>query len=511
MSARVFRSTEATAYERGLVFGTAHAPQVTRTVAAYQSLFDTAAGASVDMTAWGRQAQVQIERHAPGLADEIRGIADGAGLPVESVAAINARTEVLAALGHRTSECTTVVGLRPGAAPVAIQCWDWYDSLADSWLTWEIVHPDGRRTTTVTEYGIVGKIGVNDRGIGLLFNILHHRADGDGIGVPVHVLARSVLDEASDLNQALLRIAGTRVSASTSMTLVGHRGGEAAAISVEVNPAKIGYALPDARGILVHTNHFLSAPADLGDTELVTGPDTVVRYDMVRRALADVSVLSEDRALHALDSHLLGGGATCAHSDPTLGDTAQFETLATVSLDVAAGTLSTHRGGPCTHPLIHPDTPTAQENAIMTTPLALKRIDNMDILSHNVDRLARFYTETLGLPFFLPYERDENWAAIDMGNVTLYIFESTVGEHAPRRTAINSENAPGMDSFAFEVEDLDAAEAALDGKVEWVAERIEWKHPNGTWYRYRPFFDPDGNMLYVTEPHVTDSHVAREA
>ena len=25
----------------------------------------------------------------------------------------------------------------------------------------------------------------------------------------------------------------------------------------------------------------------------------------------------------------------------------------------------------------------------------------------------------------------------------------------------------------------------------------------GTWYRYRPFYDPEGNMLYVTEPHKT--------
>ncbi|MFW0796007.1 C45 family autoproteolytic acyltransferase/hydrolase [Gordonia sp. CPCC 205515] len=502
MSTNVFRSTEATSYDRGRGFGTANARQVTRTVTAYRSLFDTAAGTAVDLDSWGRLARTQIECHAPDLADEIRGIADGAGLPVESVSAINARTEILAALGARSAECTTVVGLRTGAAPVAVQCWDWYESLADSWLAWEIIHPDGRVTTTVTEYGIVGKIGVNDRGIGLLFNILHHRADGDGIGFPVHVLARSVLDQADDLNQALSRIAQAPVSASTCLTVVGHRGGESAAVSVELNPATIGYALPDERGILVHTNHFLSAPAALDDTELVGGPDTVIRHDMVRRALADVGELTEERALRALDAHLLGGGATCAHPDPALGAAAQFETLATVRLDLEAGTVSAHPGGPCTHPLIHPESPAYKENPMTTAPLALKRIDNMDILSHDVDRLARFYTETLGLSYFLPYERDENWAAIDMGNVTLYIFESTVGEHEPRRTAINAENAPGMDSFAFEVDDLDAAEAALEGKVEWVDERIEWKHPNGTWYRYRPFFDPDGNMLYVTEPHV---------
>ncbi|WP_433826641.1 VOC family protein [Actinoplanes sp. CA-015351] len=133
--------------------------------------------------------------------------------------------------------------------------------------------------------------------------------------------------------------------------------------------------------------------------------------------------------------------------------------------------------------------------------LRLKRIDNMDILTRNVAGLVDFYHGLLGLPFHLPYVPEEEWAAINLGNLTLYIFKSEAGEHEPRRTAVNADNAPGYDSMAFEVDDLDLAEAELDGKVEWVDERIEWKHPNGTWYRYRPFFDPDGNMLYVTEPH----------
>lgn len=135
----------------------------------------------------------------------------------------------------------------------------------------------------------------------------------------------------------------------------------------------------------------------------------------------------------------------------------------------------------------------------------LKRIDNMDILTRDVGRLVDFYHGVLGLPFFLPYQAEEEWAAIDLGNLTLYLFKSEVGEHAPRRTEINPDNAPGMDSFAFEVDDLDEALRELQGKVEWVTEEtITWKHPAGTWYRYRPFYDPDGNMLYVTEPHPAE-------
>ena len=132
----------------------------------------------------------------------------------------------------------------------------------------------------------------------------------------------------------------------------------------------------------------------------------------------------------------------------------------------------------------------------------LKRIDNMDILTRDVATLVEFYHGTLGLPFFLPYAPGEGWAAIELGNLTLYILATEAGEHAPRRTGPSAENAPGLDSFAFEVDDLDAAMADLDSKVEWAAAAPgTWRHAGGTHYRFRAFFDPDGNKLYLTEPH----------
>jgi len=135
--------------------------------------------------------------------------------------------------------------------------------------------------------------------------------------------------------------------------------------------------------------------------------------------------------------------------------------------------------------------------------MEIKRIDNLDILVRDPAKVIDFYHRVLGLPFFLPYVPEEEWAAIDAGNLTIYIFKSEKGEHEPRRTESNPDNAPGFDSFAFHVDDLDAAIAELDGQVEWVCDDvIPWHHPSGQWYRYRPFYDPEGNMLYVTEPHA---------
>lgn len=134
--------------------------------------------------------------------------------------------------------------------------------------------------------------------------------------------------------------------------------------------------------------------------------------------------------------------------------------------------------------------------------LNLARIDNMDILTPDVDRLARFYNGVLGRPFFLPYQPGQGWAAVDLGNLTLYILATDRRDPVHRRVGPVTANPPGLDSFAFEVADLDAAIAALDGRVTWaMAEPGTWRHPSGTHYRFRAFFDPDGNKLYVTQPH----------
>ena len=130
----------------------------------------------------------------------------------------------------------------------------------------------------------------------------------------------------------------------------------------------------------------------------------------------------------------------------------------------------------------------------------LKRIDNMDIYTQNLPRMVEFYTETLGLKFFLPYEPGKGWTAIDFGNLTLFMFDANTGEHAPPRPG--DRRVPGIDSFAFEVDDVDKAVQALEGKVTWCQPAIQlWTHPSGTHYRYRAFYDPDGNKLYVTQPH----------
>ncbi len=136
------------------------------------------------------------------------------------------------------------------------------------------------------------------------------------------------------------------------------------------------------------------------------------------------------------------------------------------------------------------------------------RIDNLDVLCHDLDAMVGFYHGVLELPLFLPYESGQGWAAVQAGDVTIYVLETAAGDRGPRRTSVTEQDPPGIDSFAFEVADLDAAVAALDGKVEWAGPTERWEHPGGTFYRHRAFYDPEANLLHLTEPHKTSSRAS---
>ncbi len=349
---RVFRSTVSEPAARGVEFGRVHAQKILTTVENYRALFDRVATRPFDLRALGAQALARIEAFAPPLHQEILGMAEGAGIDAAYLGAINARTEILAALGAQLrGECSTVVRIEPfSGKPVAVQTWDWYAEFAGQWLVWEIPHADGGLTTTVTEFGIVGKAGVNSRGIGVHFNILHHERDGRDIGVPVHVLSRWMLDTRSDINQALQLLGSAEVSASSSLTLVAAVDNSSAAVSVELHPGGPGLVFPAADGLLVHTNHFLSAPAREGDTEPRAFPDTLVRYDLLVRRLANRQGLTPRHVLAAMNSHLGTTGALCCHPDSSQPSTGQYATLASIVIDVADGALTALPGGPCGHP-----------------------------------------------------------------------------------------------------------------------------------------------------------------
>ena len=352
---RTYVSAPAAPFDRGEAFGSDNSEQIAVTFAGYRELFDALAPQPIDLRAAGEEALAVIDRFSAEAGEEVRGLAAGAGLAAWQIAALNARTEILGRLGTSApAECSTVVVLPPdGGDPVTLQTWDWHDAFADGWLAWTIEHPDGRIVHTVTEYGILGKIGVSSHGVGVHMNILAHRSDGGPIGVPVHILARSVLDRAEHATGAVALLGAARASASTVLTVTGARDGGTTAVCAELSPEGPRFVLPTERGLLLHTNHFLDPNLAAGDRAPVWGPDSYLRLDVLRRRLHERLPVDRDQLRRMVADHAGGSGSICCHPDDGAPLGRRWATLATVSLDVRAGELWVRPGGPCEESVWH--------------------------------------------------------------------------------------------------------------------------------------------------------------
>ena len=84
---------------------------------------------------------------------------------------------------------------------------------------------EGARFATMTEAGVLAKVGVSTRGIAVALNILYHASDGTGeLGVPVHFVLRRLLEEAASTGDAWELLRETPYSASSCVTVVDADG-----------------------------------------------------------------------------------------------------------------------------------------------------------------------------------------------------------------------------------------------------------------------------------------------
>src|SRR5690606_31889527 len=117
-------------------------------------------------------------------------------------------------------------------------------------------------------------------------------------------------------------------------------------------------------------------------------------------------------------------------------------------------------------------------------------LDNIGVAVSDVPRAVAFYTEVLGFSG----EGTEDEGTLHLGDIYLYVFKTATQAATPGRDADLPRNPAGIDHLSFRVPDFDAAVAELERRgVEFVAPTTG--EPGSS--RYRPFRDPDGNMLYV--------------
>lgn len=276
-------------------------------------------------------------------AEEIAGVASASGLESWQIAALNARTEILSVANTALpGECSTIAkrAVVDGAVHMfSIQTWDWHVELDDYWHTYE-ARGFGHTVVGITEAGILGKAGINSAGFGTHFNILGHREDSAG-GVPVHVLATAILEQCSNIEEAIEMVRQTPISASSAFTMLD----ESAAVSVELSPSGV-FAFPLVNDRVVRTNHFLAeAPRRSEKTELYQ-PDSDQRMDLIQSRFARYPEPRRSSELLEFLYSDVGQAPLCAVPDMSKSFGDRWATLATLQLNPAARTAQIAAGSP---------------------------------------------------------------------------------------------------------------------------------------------------------------------
>jgi isopenicillin-N N-acyltransferase-like protein len=344
--------------ERGRLHGQRFAREIAGNLETYLQRF-AASGLDRDTAfAEGARWMDAMAGQNAEYAQEMRGIARGSGQTETAIALLNARYELAFTLFGQDARAKDLLDVGPdgcstfGLLPEATadghtwlgQNWDWLAGVHGRTFVLRVVRTDKPSFVCLTEAGIAGgKMGVNDRGIGLVENGLASSHDGcNPYQKPFHMRCREVLD-AERYEDALRPIMETRRTCSANF-VIGHADGEI--IDLESSPDHVT-ALHPQDGIVTHSNHFAGTGHGESQMEKIA-PNTLYRASRLRRLLgrSDITV---ERMKAAASDHFGAPNAICRHPDPHQAMSKRTMTTGAVLIDLNARMMHVANGPPCSY------------------------------------------------------------------------------------------------------------------------------------------------------------------
>ncbi|MBF8184283.1 acyl-coenzyme A--6-aminopenicillanic-acid-acyltransferase form [Nonomuraea sp. K274] len=370
---------------RGRQYGEFAAGQI----ALARDFYEASFGDSLGLT-WNQARELAGEwlapsiDFAPDLVEEMRGIAEGSGLELLDVLALNARGEVSR---MRRSElppspedehdldsdgCSSFALLPEATGDGHVYCgqnWDWRHAVRDTVMLLRIVRPGKPTIVQHVEAGQIGRQGANSAGIALNANGLGGRFPGTPPGVPQPLIRRRVL-ESFGYHEAIRTLLDVRQDIPSN-ALITHRDGFA--MDLETTPFAHDWIYPTG-GVLVHGNHYQARiPAQLAHTYRPYSASSLYRVPIIEKGLADCAAAPDSEAVRkvvrdTMSNHFSAPESVCSHPDSSHTEHQQWSTLLSSCADLTDGTYHLTAGMPCEHPYeltpwnIYdgPDSPTPQ-------------------------------------------------------------------------------------------------------------------------------------------------------
>ncbi|KUJ22972.1 AAT-domain-containing protein [Mollisia scopiformis] len=252
-----------------------------------------------------------IEKKTPDLHAEMEGIAEGASVDVLDIVALNARSEI--ALGSFSDGCTSVGWKTESEGVFLSQNWDWTARVKKNLAFMSIEQVGKPKIWMVTEAGIVGKIGFNSSSVGVCLNAIRAKPS-DPIKLPIHIVLRLFL-ESTSASSAISNLKSLGGVASSCHILIADPSGPT---GLELSPKGDTHIPPNEKGIVCHTNHFLTNKFITEPPWLAGSP---IRLDRANKLTAELAeggkAVTEERLRdHVFSDTFNAPQAICCQEDP---------------------------------------------------------------------------------------------------------------------------------------------------------------------------------------------------
>lgn len=303
------------AYEIGYMHGSMAKGQIAVNIEIYKSMFMEYANISWEKAKKIAKAfEKSINDFNPKFIEEIKGIAEGSNFEYEEILALNVRSELVFQGTNLTMDGCTSMAITADRGEnnknYIGQNWDWKVKVLGGVILLKIKQDNLPDIATMTEAGIVGKIGCNSAGIGVCFNALS--INDTPTGVPIHIILRSILEQ-DDFVKAMMVVSANPIGCPGNIVIASKYG---EAIDFEIGIDDFDAIYP-TDGVLTHTNHYKSLRLpkyNQKDIAKYRFPDTFIRLGREDYLLSKIKgrITKEDMK-EVFTNHTEPSSSICHH------------------------------------------------------------------------------------------------------------------------------------------------------------------------------------------------------
>ncbi|MHA6261408.1 C45 family autoproteolytic acyltransferase/hydrolase [Sporosarcina sp. CAU 1771] len=337
-------------FEIGFGHGEKAKSEVAFSIEAYEKLFYNKVGITWDQAKeMGKKHLDAIEKTNIDLIEEMQGVAKGASVDFEDILVLNARSEIVLTQ-NKTDGCTSFAIMPPKSEYTFLgQTWDWTSAQAKSLLMMKIKQQNGPAIQMVTEAGIIGKIGLNEHGLGVCLNALRSNIMSNKL--PIHLGLREVLNS-ENIEEARSKVINGKLGSSANFLIAQANGTVSKAINLELSPNKFGEKQTE-NAYLYHTNHYCSKAVieDVGIENLSTDENSYDRIErigeLIKNSTKNNNVVQEKDIEAWLSDHKNTPSSICIHKEPGTSDYTDIITVFSVIMNLTDKSMYLKEGQPC--------------------------------------------------------------------------------------------------------------------------------------------------------------------